>query len=92
LLLVLASAIILESQSYGTHDHVLLSQIRDSFKLGGQVPVFISPKNRVAQLYSQALGYTALCGKTDPSFVEENAPFRNTYVSRREQQILVMYL
>jgi hypothetical protein len=28
----------------------------DSPNLEGQVPVFISPKNRVAQLYSQALG------------------------------------
>jgi hypothetical protein len=29
LLLVLASAVILESESLGTHDHILLSQIRD---------------------------------------------------------------
>jgi hypothetical protein len=28
----------------------------DSANLEGQVPVFISPRNRVAQLYSQALG------------------------------------
>jgi hypothetical protein len=28
-------------------DHILLSQIRDSPKLEGQVPVFISPRNRV---------------------------------------------
>jgi hypothetical protein len=28
----------------GTHDHILLFQIRDSPKLGGQVPVFISPR------------------------------------------------
>jgi hypothetical protein len=33
----------------------LLSQIRDSSNMGGQVPVFVSPTNRVAQLYSQAL-------------------------------------
>jgi hypothetical protein len=31
--------------------------IWDSPNLEGQVPVFISPRNRVAQLYSQALGY-----------------------------------
>jgi hypothetical protein len=36
--------------------HSLLSQIRDSPNLEGQVPVFISPRNRVAQLYPQALG------------------------------------
>jgi hypothetical protein len=53
---VLASAVILESESCGTHDHILLSQIRDSTNLEGQVPVFMSPRNRVAQLYPQALG------------------------------------
>jgi hypothetical protein len=42
LLLVLASAVILRSESRGTHDHILLSEIRD---LEGQVPVFISPRN-----------------------------------------------
>jgi hypothetical protein len=35
LLLVLASAVILGSQSRGTHDHILLSQIRDSPNLEG---------------------------------------------------------
>jgi hypothetical protein len=38
-----------------THDHILLSPIRDS-NLEGQVPVFIFPRNRVGQLYPQALG------------------------------------
>jgi hypothetical protein len=55
LLLVLASAVILGSESRGTRDHILLSQIRDSANLEGQVSVFISPRNRVAQLYPQAL-------------------------------------
>jgi hypothetical protein len=50
LLLVLASAVIVRSQSRETHDHILLSQIRDSPNLEGQVPVFISPSGRVAQL------------------------------------------
>jgi hypothetical protein len=54
LLLVLASAVILRSKSRGTHDHILLSQIRDSPNL--EVLVFISPPNRVARLYPQALG------------------------------------
>jgi hypothetical protein len=35
----------------------LLSQIWESLILDDQVPVFISPRNRVAQLYSHALGY-----------------------------------
>jgi hypothetical protein len=55
LLLAFASAIILGSESRGTHDHILLSHIRDSPNLRGQVPVCISPRNRVAQLYPQAL-------------------------------------
>jgi hypothetical protein len=54
--LVLDSEFILWSESRGTHD-ILLSQIRDFPNLGGQVPVFISPRNRVARLYPQALGF-----------------------------------
>jgi hypothetical protein len=63
LLLVLASAVILESESHGTYYHILLSHIRESSNLKGQVPVFISPRNRVAQFsffvasyYSQGYG------------------------------------
>jgi hypothetical protein len=55
LLLALASALILRSESSRPH-HILLSQIRDSPSLEGQVPLFISPRNGVAQLYPQALG------------------------------------
>jgi hypothetical protein len=55
LLLVLASAFILGSETRGTRDNILLPQIRDSPNLEGQVPIFISPRNRVAQLYPQAL-------------------------------------
>jgi hypothetical protein len=40
LLLALASAVILSSESRGTQGHILLSQIRDSPNLEGQVPVF----------------------------------------------------
>jgi hypothetical protein len=49
-------AIILRSVSRGTNDHILLSQIRDSPNLEGQVPLFIFPRHRMAQLYPQALG------------------------------------
>jgi hypothetical protein len=55
LLLVLASAVILGSESRGTRDHILLSQIPQPG--GPGVPVFISPRDRVAQLYPQALGF-----------------------------------
>jgi hypothetical protein len=56
LLLVLAGAVKLRSESRGTHDHIFLSQIRGSPNLEGQISVFISPRNRVARLYLQALG------------------------------------
>jgi hypothetical protein len=56
LLLVLASTVILWSESRGTHDHILLFQTRDSPSLEGQVPIFISPRTRDAWLYPQALG------------------------------------
>jgi hypothetical protein len=56
LLMVLASAVILGSESRGTHDDILLSQIRDSPNMKGHALVFISPRNRVAQLHPQALG------------------------------------
>jgi hypothetical protein len=54
--MVLASAVILRFESRGTHDHILVSQIRDSPNMEGQVHLFISPRNRVAQLYPHALG------------------------------------
>jgi hypothetical protein len=57
LMLGLASKFILGPESRGTRDHILLSQLRDTPNLDGQVPVFISPRNRVAQLYPQALNF-----------------------------------
>jgi hypothetical protein len=48
--------IILRSESRGNHDHNLLSQFRGFPNMEGQVPVFISPRNRVARLYPQVLG------------------------------------
>jgi hypothetical protein len=56
LLLTFASAVILGSESRGTHDHILQSQIRDSSNLEGQVTVLISPMHSVDQLYPRALG------------------------------------
>jgi hypothetical protein len=56
LLLALASSVILGSESRETHYHILLYQIQDSPNLEGQVPIFISSRKRVAQLYLQALG------------------------------------
>jgi hypothetical protein len=40
----------LGSESRWTRDHILLSQILDFPNLESQVPVFIFPRNRVAEL------------------------------------------
>jgi hypothetical protein len=55
-LLSIASATFLGSQSYGTHEHILLPLFFRFPNLEGHVPVFISPRNRIAQLYPRALG------------------------------------
>jgi hypothetical protein len=55
-ILFLTSAVILRSEPRGTHDHILLSQIRDSPNLEGHVQVFISPRNRMARLYPHSPG------------------------------------
>jgi hypothetical protein len=53
LLLALASAVILRSESYGTHNHILLSQILDSPNLEGQgcLPRICCPSNDVVTLF-----------------------------------------
>jgi hypothetical protein len=70
LLLALASALILRSESRRTHNHILLSQIRDSQKAGAQVILFISPRNRVAQLYPSAPGSLSVAFYTRGATVE----------------------
>jgi hypothetical protein len=54
LLLSLANAVILGSESHGPHDHILLAQIRDSPNLVGQVPPPPPPGTRWS-LYPYAL-------------------------------------
>jgi hypothetical protein len=46
LLLALASAVILRSESHGTHDHILLSQIRDCPQPGGPDPRIYIPQEQ----------------------------------------------
>jgi hypothetical protein len=70
LLLVLASTVILRSEFCRTHEHILLSQIRESPNLEGQVPVFMCPRNRVALLYPQALGSLFIVSMTRRAMVE----------------------
>jgi hypothetical protein len=54
LLPVLVSAVPLGYESRGTQNHILLSHLRLP-NLESQVPVFISPRNMLAQTYSRAL-------------------------------------
>jgi hypothetical protein len=51
LLLALAREIILSSESRGTHNHILLSPIRDSHNLEDKVLPFVSLRNIVVWLY-----------------------------------------
>jgi hypothetical protein len=43
------------SKSHRPHDHILLSHLRHP-NMEAQVPIFISPRNRMVRLYSRALG------------------------------------
>jgi hypothetical protein len=56
--LLVQFAFTLRSKSLWTHDHSLFSHLRllGSLNPEDQVPVFISPRNRVTQLYPRALG------------------------------------
>jgi hypothetical protein len=55
LLLGLDSGVFQGSELLGTHNHILLPNFLDSPNLEGQVPVFISPRNRITHLYHQIL-------------------------------------
>jgi hypothetical protein len=55
LLLGLASAVILRSESRENHDQILLSQIQDSSNLDDKVSVFLFQGNRMVQLNTQSL-------------------------------------
>jgi hypothetical protein len=70
LLLVLANAVIISFEFRGTRDHILLLQIRHLAKLEGQVPVVTSPRNRVAQLYTQALDFPFVSSYDSQSYGE----------------------
>jgi hypothetical protein len=58
LLLVLARVVNLRSDSRGTRDQVLLSQIRDSPNLEGQVPLFISPQEQGGPVIPPGTGFS----------------------------------
>jgi hypothetical protein len=83
LLLVLARAVILGSESRGNHDHIL-SQIPDSPNLEDQVPAFTSPRNRVARLYLQALGSFSVAPTSRRATVEVFDPSTTRGVVRQK--------
>jgi hypothetical protein len=55
MLLGFARAVTLVSNYRRAHDHISLSQVQDSHNLEGQIPVFISPRNKLAQLSHRKL-------------------------------------
>jgi hypothetical protein len=57
---------------------ILLSQIQDISNLEGQVPVFISPRNRVAQLHPQALGSIFVASLDSKGYGGGNLPRLHT--------------
>jgi hypothetical protein len=65
------------------HDHILLSQTPDSPNLEGQVLVFISHRNRVAQLYPQALGSLSVASSARRATVEVIDPASTREYFRR---------
>jgi hypothetical protein len=79
-------------------DHTLLSQIRDFPNLEGQVPVFISPRNRVAQLYPQALGSLFVAsydsqdyGGSIGNIVIQSVPHRKHHVSTTKPNRVMLF-
>jgi hypothetical protein len=58
ILLGISSADFLRSGSNGTHERILLSLLFKLPQPEGQVPVFISLRNKVAQLYPRGIGFT----------------------------------
>jgi hypothetical protein len=71
------------------HEHILLSHIRDSPNLEGQVLVFIFPTNRMAQIYPQALGsfyasyMSQVCGRVIPTNLHSYAQTSYSHVACR---------
>jgi hypothetical protein len=57
LLLVFASAVILRSESRGTHDHILLSQIWDSPQPGGPGPRIYIPQEQGVPIIAAGAGF-----------------------------------
>jgi hypothetical protein len=82
--LSLASTVILGSESGRTCDRILLYQIRDYTNLEGQAPVFISPTNRVAQLYIRVLGCILIASYDSQAYSGSNRTLLHTRLLTNE--------
>jgi hypothetical protein len=83
LLLVLASAVILRSESSGTHDHILLTQIRDSPDLVVQSP-YLYPQVQGGPVIPPGTGFpfrrllTSGCLRTLRRYIPEDCTIART--------------
>jgi hypothetical protein len=76
-LLGIARAAFLRSESHGAYEHILLSLFLRLPNLEGQVPVFISPRNRVAHLYPRALRHSRITA--DPHYIASSRTAKGTH-------------
>jgi hypothetical protein len=60
-MLALTSVVILGSESRGTHDHILLSQIRDSPQPGGPGPHIYIPQEQGGPVIRPDTGFPFRC-------------------------------
>jgi hypothetical protein len=92
-IVLMSCTVILESRVPRTHDQILLSQFWDSPNLEGQVPIFISPRNRMAQLYHQALGSLFIASYNSSHFPKCHVSlYTHNSVHRNFQNCLVFYI
>jgi hypothetical protein len=89
LLLVLAGAVILRSESHRTHDHILQSQISDFPNLVSQVLIFISSGKRASRLTPQTLGFLFVTSYNSQGYMQDT--FANHSTGMPALHILELY-
>jgi hypothetical protein len=91
LLLVLGSALTLRSESCGTHDKILLSQIRDSTNLGARSTYLNTPPHELGSLFVASYDLRATVEAFDPASTrhEDNrARYIRKFPEKVEKEIL----
>jgi hypothetical protein len=89
LLLALASAVIFRSGSRGLTTTLYCLRF-ETPNLEGQVPVFISPRNRMARLYPQALGSLFVASYGSQGYGEGIRPRLHTGLHRKHVHCLAV--